>query len=199
MYSQSHDHSGYYVREPVESTFRFRITTAVLTLPNFHPTVIFALGYFSVAKVVELYISCTCRSVSGPLSTSLVWCIELTLISPSACVRACWIAVCCSCCDMSINLSIQSFRPRALRSGLRNMSSGYYHAHYTGMCLQSAWFRRQYPSSCQISWQSVKPLLSYGDLSICSKLRMSTIVTVARALNYRRGVVVGLHRFANFG
>jgi len=78
-------------------------------------------------------------------------------------------------------------------------SSGYYHAHYTGMCLQSAWFRRQYPSSCQISWQSVKPLLSYGDLSICSKLRMSTIVTVARALNYRRGVFVGFHRFANFG
>ena len=29
-YSQSHDHSGYYVREPVASTFRFRITTAVL-------------------------------------------------------------------------------------------------------------------------------------------------------------------------
>ena len=40
-------------------------------------------------------------------------------ISPSACVRACWVAVCCSCCDMSINLSIQSFRPRALRSGLQ--------------------------------------------------------------------------------
>ena len=117
-YSQSHDHSGYYVREPVESTFRFRITTAVLTLPNFHPTVIFALGYFSVAKVVELYLHILRVSICFWSFLAIISMVNRININFAQCVRARLLGCTCSCWDMSINLSIQSFRPRALRSRL---------------------------------------------------------------------------------
>ena len=99
-------------------------------------------------------------------------------INFTQCVRAhvrLWVAVCCSCCDKSINLSIQSFRPRALRSPVAYVSSD--RAHCISIHCVS---RVQRSISVSMSnfvtvGQTVAELWRLIDFFKC---QMSTIVTV---------------------